>query len=184
MRGGALTAGYNSFAGAGHRFSIASGAQLRGASMYRGAPVGPSAAGYRFADRSVAANPRFSQAASRTFFNGSRYSSASGGSARVGGYAGSSRSGGWQSFGSPSPQHSTQGFSARPNNGSGEGGWHSFGQPQGAPRYTAPSQSYGAGGYRGSSSSTAAPHYNYSAPSAPRYNNSAPRYSALLGSAP
>lgn len=71
IRGGAITAGYNSFAGAGHRYSIASAGQLRSASFYHGSvPVSPSASSYRFSERAVNNNPRFSQSASRTFFHG------------------------------------------------------------------------------------------------------------------
>ncbi len=190
IRGGAITAGYNSFAGAGHRYSIASAGQLRSASFYHGSvPVSPSASSYRFSERAVNNNPRFSQSASRTFFsrpsspssfnnsrggtfNGSRYStpsSASGG-------------GGWQHFGSPAPQRQqSQSFSSRPNANS-ESGWHNFGggQPQ-APRYIAPATpNYGS--YRAPSNNNyrapTAPQQQYRAPSAPRYNAPAPRYSA------
>ena len=83
IRGGAITAGFNRFAGAGHRYSIANCGQLRSASVYRGGlPVSPNAGSYRFTDRAVSANPRFSQAASRTFFSRSQQSF--GGSARPG----------------------------------------------------------------------------------------------------
>ncbi len=144
IRGGALTAGFNSFAGAGHRYSIASAGQLRSASLYRGAiPVSPNGASYRFSDRAVSANPRFSQAGSRTFF--SRSSSPAFNNARSGGSFNGSRystpsagsGGGWQRFGSASPQRqAAPSYSSRPN---AESGWHAFGQPQqSAPRYNAP----------------------------------------------
>jgi hypothetical protein len=166
IRGGAMTAGFNSFAGAGHRFSVATGGQLRSASIYRGGiPVSPNAGAYRFNDRAVSPNARFSQAASRPFFSRPQSSF---GNARPGfNAAPSSGGGGWQHFGSPAPQRAQQGFASSPN-GSAESGWHNFGQPQ-APRYSVPS----------------APNYGgYRAPSAPSYNNSyrapaaAPRYSA------
>jgi len=194
IRGGALTAGFSSFAGAGHRFSPATVGQLRSASVYRGAiPVSPGAAGYRFSDRAVSANPRFSQAASRTFFSRPAQSFTNARSGTAGGIrsgftpapaASSGGGGGWQHFGTPQQRPAqAQGFASRPS-GNAESGWHSFGQPQ-APHYNAaPSApSYG-GGYRAPS----APSYNnngyrapspaphYSAPSAPHY--SAPHYSA------
>lgn len=187
IRGGAITAGFNSFAGAGHRFNVATAGQLRSASMFRGSiPVSPNAASYRFSDRAVSANPRFSQAAARPFFSRPQQSfnnarGSSFGNARP---APAASGGGWQRFGQPAPQHTqSQGFASRPGgNGNSESGWHGFGTPQ-APRYSAPSApSYG-GGYR----APAAPSYNnsyrapaaaphYSAPSAPRYN--APHYNA------
>jgi hypothetical protein len=187
IRGGAMTAGFNSFAGAAHHFSVATAGQIRSASLYRGAlPVSPNAAGYRFSDRAVSANPRFSQAASRSFFSHSQqsFNGARSGSFNAGrSGATSSGGGGWQHFGSPAPQRQqSQGFSSR-QNGTAESGWHNFGTP----RYSAPSapnNSYRApsapsyGGYRAPSTSNyggyrapAAPHY--SAPSAPHY--SAPR---------
>jgi len=187
IRGGALTASYNSFAGAGHRFNIASAGQLRGASMFRGSiPVSANGSAYRFSDRAVNSNLRLSQAGSRSFyssrgsFNGSRYATPSGGSGR----------GGWQSFGTPAPQRQqSQSFSNRPG-GNTESGWHGFGVPQAAPRNTAPAagRSYGGSSYGGSyrtpaqsynnnyRAPSAAPHY--SAPSAPRSAPAAPHYSA------
>ncbi len=184
IRGGAMTAGLNGFGGPGRRYAFATGGQLRGASLYRGSvPVTPTASSYRFSDRAVSANPRLSQAASRTFFSSRSASSGfNRGSfnSRPNVSAGGGSSG-WAHFGSPAPQSrpSTQGFYNRPGGNTGESGWHSFGQPQ-APRSSAPqgNQAYRApstpnyGGYRAPSTSN----YGYRAPStaAPRY--SAPRY--------
>ena len=180
IRGGALTAGFNSFAGAGHRFSVANAGQLRSASLYRGAiPVSPTAASYRFTNRSVSPNPRFSQAASRTFFSRSSSSSSSFNNSRAGSFNGSryatpSSGGGWHSFGSPAPQRQqSQTFSSRPG-GSSESGWHNFGQPQ-TPRANAPSR----GNYGGSYRAPAAPSYSYHPQATPRYNApAAPHYNA------
>jgi hypothetical protein len=205
IRGGAMTAGFNSFGGAGHRYSIANAGQIRSASLYRGGlPVTPTSASYRFSDRSVNANSRFSHAESRTFFSrpssANTWRSSAGGSFSGSRYAAPENRGGsfngsryttpsggstgWQRFGSPAPQRQLpQNFSSRPNS---DDGWHSFGQPK-APRYnTAPSTNYG---YRAPQSSPnygyrqpSTPSYNYRAPSAPRYSaphqQSAPRYSA------
>lgn len=188
IRGGALTAGFNGFAGAGHRYSFATSGQLRSAELYHGGlPVSPNASSYRFTDRAVNANPRFTQAASRTFFSRSQQSF--GGSARPG--FNSPASSGWQRFGSPAAAapRAQQSFTSRQPSGNAESGWHSFGQPQ-APRANAPAPSYSYrapanqnyGGYR--APAPAAPRYNYSAPAAPHYSapsaprNSAPHYSA------
>ena len=167
IRGGAMTAGLNSFAGAGHRYSVASVSQLRSASLYRGSiPVSPNA-GYRFSDRQVNANPRFSQLASRPFFSRQQQFNAP----RSTFNNAPSNASGWQRFGSPgnfAPQRQ-QSFSSHAN-GTNENGWHSFGQPQQTPRYSynAPrTPSYNA---------PRTPSYTYSAPAAPRY--SAPHYSA------
>ena len=192
IRGGALTAGFNSFAGTGHRYSIANAGVLRSASIYRGAvPVSPNASSYRFSERAVTANPRFAQAQSRTFFSRPQGSFGGAGASRSAGLfnnnarpgfnsAPSSGSGGWQRFGSPAPQRmqQPQTFTNR-SNGTGESGWHNFGQPA-APRYSAPAApNYG--NYRAPSS--AAP--RYSAPAAPHYNapraQPAPHYSAPKG---
>jgi hypothetical protein len=174
IRGGALTAGLNGFGGAAHRYSFATSGQLRSAEVYHGGlPVSPNAGSYRFSDRAVSANPRFSQSASRQFFSRPQQSfgarpSYSAPPAAAGG-------GGWQRFGSPAPQRPQQSFSSRPN-ASAESGWHNFGQPP-APRSSAP----------------AAPNYNYRAPAAPRYSApaasrysppAAPRYSAPSYKAP
>jgi len=202
FRGGAITASYNSFGGAGHRYSFANAGQLRSASFYHGSvPVSPNAASYRFTERPVNGNPRFSQSASRTFFSRPSSPSAFGNNSRGGTFNGSRYStpsspsangGGWQRFGSPAPQRQQpQTFSSRPY-GNAESGWHNFGQPQ-TPRYNAPSTpNYGgyrapAGSSYGSYRAPAASSYNnyrapaaprYSAPSAPRYNAPAPHYSA------
>lgn len=180
IRGGAMTAGFNGFAGAGHRYSVATTGVLGGASLIHGGlPVSPNSGGYRFSERAVSGNTRFSQMASRPFFSrqqGFNTPRSSFSTPRPTASAPSAASG-WQHFGSPgasAPQRQTQSFTSRPNTTS-ESGWHSFGAPQQAPRssYSAPaSPSYN---YRAPSAS--APRYNYSAPAAPRYN-SAPRYSA------
>jgi hypothetical protein len=187
IRGGAMTASLGAFGGPGRHYSVASMGQLSAASLYRGGvPVSPSGGSYRFSDRQVAANPRFAQAASRTFFSRPQQFSAP---RQSFGSAPSAGSGGWQRFGSPgnyaSQQRTTPGFNSRPSGGT-ESGWHSFGQSQ-PPRYSysAPAaQSY---------SAPPAQHYNappvqhYNAPpaqrySAPNYNSyrapAAPRYSA------
>jgi hypothetical protein len=186
IRGGAITAGFNSFGGAGHRFSMASAGQIRSASLYRGSlPVSPNAASYRFADRAVNANPRLSQAGSRSFFS-SNYRSAGSYNSGARSTAGSS-GGGWQHFGTSTPRTQPQNFAAPRSGANAESGWHGFatphtnsapsygGQGYGAPRNNYPATNYGGGAYRAPSAS--APRYNYNAPTAPHYN-SAPRYSA------
>jgi hypothetical protein len=163
IRGGAMTAGLGAFAGAGHRYSAATGGQLNSASLYRGGiPVSRSASSYRFTDRPVTSNPRFSQSASRPFFSRSQQFNAPRST-----FNNAPSTSGWQHFGSPgnfAPAHLQQSFTSRPNT-NGESGWHTFGNSS-QPRYnySAPSgQRYNA---------PATSHYNaprYSAPSAPKY---------------
>jgi hypothetical protein len=164
IRGGAMTASLGAFAGAGHRYSAATGGQLSAASVYRGGvPVARTASSYRFSDRTVASNPRFSQIGSRQFFSRSQQFNAPRST-----FNRAPSSSGWQHFGSPgnfAPGRAQQNFASRP--GSGESGWHTFGNSQ--PRYSAPSApSYN---YRAPT-----PTQRYSAPAAPRFN--APRYNA------
>jgi hypothetical protein len=164
IRGGAMTASVGAFAGAGHRYSMATGGQLSAASVYRGGvPVARTASSYRFSDRTVASNPRFSQIGSRQFFSRSQPFNAPRST-----FNSAPSSSGWQHFGSPgnfTPERSQQNFASRPS--SGESGWHTFGNSQ--PRYHAPS----------------APNSNYHEPSTQRYSApAAPRYSAPHYSAP
>jgi hypothetical protein len=177
IRGGAMTASLSAFGGPGRRYSVASAGQLSAASLYRGGvPVSPNAGSYRFSDRQVSANPRVSQAASRTFFSRPQQFSAPHQS-----FAAPSSNGGWQRFGSPgaysSQQRSAPSYPSRPS-AAAESGWHSFGQSQpprysysapAAPRYSAPAAPrYSAPSYN-----------NYRPPSAPRYNApAAPRSKA------
>jgi len=167
----------SAFGGPGRRYSVASAGQLSAASLYRGGvPVSPNAGSYRFSDRQVSANPRVSQAASRTFFSRPQQFSAPHQS-----FAAPSSNGGWQRFGSPgaysSQQRSAPSYPSRPS-AAAESGWHSFGQSQpprysysapAAPRYSAPAAPrYSAPSYN-----------NYRPPSAPRYNApAAPRSKA------
>jgi uncharacterized protein DUF6600/FecR-like protein len=159
IRGGAMTANLGSFAGAGHRYSVATGGQLSSASLYRGGiPVSRTASSYRFTDHAVASNPRFSQVGSRSFFSRSQQFNAPRSTFNN---APSGGGGGWQRFGSPgnfAPARPQQNYASRPN--AGESGWHTFGNSQ--PRYSAPF----------------APNYNYRAPTGPRSTYSAPHYSA------
>jgi hypothetical protein len=171
IRGGAMTAGLGAFAGAGHRYSAATGGQLSAGAVYRGGiPLSPSSASYRFTNRTVAANPRFSQLGSRSFFSRPQQFNAPRSSFNNAPSAG----GGWQRFGSPgnfTAAHSPQNYASRPN-ANGESGWHSFGQSQPT---------------RNSYRAPAASNYNYRAPVTPRsgYNvPAAPRYSAPRYSAP
>jgi hypothetical protein len=160
IRGGAMTASLGAFAGAGHRYSAATGGQLSAATLYRGRlPVSPSAASYRFTDRAAAGNPRFSQLASRRFFSRSQQFNTPRRS-----FDNAPSASGWQRFGSPgnfAPQRPSQNYAGRASGT--ESGWHSFGQSQ-PPRY--------------SYSAPAAPNYSYRAPSTSTYSYHAPRYSA------
>jgi len=161
IRGGAMTASLGAFAGAGHRYSVATGGQLGAAALYRGGiPVSRTASSYRFTDRAATSNPRFSQLASRSFFSRSQQFNAP----RSPFSNAPSNSGGWQHFGSPgnfAPARSQQNYASRPN--ASESGWHTFGNSQ--PRYN--------------SSAPAAPNYSYRTPAAPHYSApAAPKYKA------
>jgi hypothetical protein len=159
IRGGAMTASVGLFAGAGHRYSAATSGQLGSASLYRGGiPVPRTASSYRLSARPPAANPRFSQLASRPFFSRPQQFSAPRST-----FNNAPANSGWQHFGSPgnyAPARPPQSFASRPS--AGESGWHTFGNSQ--PRYSAP----------------AAPNYNYRAPATQqRYNAPpAPKYKA------
>jgi hypothetical protein len=178
IRGGAMTASVGAFAGAGHRYSAATGGQLSAASVYRGAiPVSRTASSYRFTDRAATSSPRFSQAASRPFFSRAQQFNAPRSTFNTAPSGGS----GWQRFGSPgntAPARS-QNYASRP--ATSESGWHTFGNSQ--PRYNAApaAPSYNS---RGSSGPT----YNYRAPTTPNYNNyrapSAPNYNYRAPSTP
>jgi hypothetical protein len=170
FRGGALTASVGAFAGAGHRYSAASVAQLGSATLYRGGiPVARTAASYRFTERPAAVNPRLSQMASRSFFSRAQQFNTPRST-----FNSTPANSGWQRFGSPgnfAPARPQQSNANRPNNA--ESGWHTFGNSQ--PRYgssapAAPSYNYHAPAAR--YSAPAAPHYSaphYSAPAAPKY---------------
>lgn len=170
IRGGAMMAAYSSFGGLRQRFSPATGAQLRGATLFHGqVPVSPSRTSYQFSARSAVANPRLASAANRQFFStrgtGFTQRTAADGFARAGAtqssygrtnnYAPAARSqssSGWQRFGDPGRSTGmSQGFAA----GQQDSGWHHFGEAR-----------------------QATPAYNYGRSYGPSGNYSSPRYSA------
>ncbi len=156
IRGGAMTAAFDRFAGPNRQFSPATRGQLTNATLFRGQmPVGPTRGSYQFSNRQAAANPRLASTTNRQFFqhqqpryragvagatNGSRFSSAQqsgrgvapysqGSYAARGNYAASPRTsaGGWQRFGDPGTSSAyRQGFTGAQE----QSGWHRFGQPQ------------------------------------------------------
>ncbi len=70
IRGGAMTASYNTFGGLRQHFTPANRGQLTGANLFRGQlPVSPTRASYQFSQRSAIANPRLASAANRQFFS-------------------------------------------------------------------------------------------------------------------
>ncbi len=195
IRGGALTASYNTFGGLHQRFSPATRGQLSGVNLFRGQiPVSPTRASYQFSARQANANPRLASAANRQFFahqapgnqtgwtrvgggNGARAVAPNlqGSYGRSNGYSAPARTpsaaGGWQRFGDPGRSNPTsQGFtqSQEPS------GWHHFGEARPAtpsyssPRYEAPQQRQNFSGFGGGRSSYSAPHQ--SAPAAPHYS--------------
>ncbi len=69
VRGGAMTAAFNSFGGPNRRFSPATREQLGNASLFRGQmPVSPTRASFQFANRQATVNPRLASVGNRQFF--------------------------------------------------------------------------------------------------------------------
>jgi hypothetical protein len=197
IRGGAMTASYNSFGGLRQHFSPATRGQLSGANLFRGQlPVSPTRASYRFSQRSAIANPRLASAANRQFFShrsfgyGAVGTQRATGFARTGGsnmqssygrsngYAAPARNSstsGWQRFGDPGRSSGvSQGFTGAQE----QSGWHHFGEARQA------TPSYSSGRSNGSMSSYSSPRYQapqqrqsfsgYGAASGGRFNYSAP----------
>lgn len=181
IRGGAMTAGFNSFGGPYHRFSAATRVQLNNVSLFRGrVPVTPARDSYRFATRQAVANPRLTAAGNRQFFqsrassyyrspyNGGRgFANGQDGYGRAGNYGASSRNSGsgWTRFGDPGMSNGYRQNFSGPRE---QSGWHRFGEPQrgssnsGGRTYTPGNSRTYSGGYQ------SRPHY--SAPSAPHYS--------------
>ena len=208
-RGGAITAGYNSFGGPHQRFSPATRSQLANGNAFRGGqiPISPSRASYQLSSRSAVANPRLASAANRQFYQSSQFRSA-GSVGSQGGFARSGVSGavprssgslGGSSFGQPShgvppnlrnnsAQNSFGNRNGAVNGGrtSSSGGWQRFGDPgtggalrQGFASGSEPSGWHSFGQPQRSTSSATPRAYSPSS-STPRY--SSPQYNGSSGS--
>lgn len=139
IRGGAMTAAYNSFGGLRQHFSPATRGQLSGVSLFRGQiPVGPARTSYQFAGRPANANARLASAANRQFF--SHQTTGSQNAFRSSGYASQGHAGtGWTSFGGTNGDRGVapnmggsyaRGNGYSPSTGtSASGGWQRFGDP-------------------------------------------------------
>lgn len=145
IRGGALTAGYNSFGLSHQRFAAATRGEIQGATSFNGRlPLSATRGSMNFAGREPVPNSHLAAAQSRTFFHQSAPQSRSFAGASVSRSYGNTRSyssssAGWRTFGAPA----TSGSAGYRANQSAESGWHSFGQ-----------QKPGANSYQGQRSSS------------------------------
>ncbi len=132
VRGGAMSAAYNSFGGPGRHFSPATREQLGNASLFRGQmPVSPSRASFQFTNRQATVNPRLANAGNRQFFQHQQVGQRAGFNGNGSRFGAATGSPGVAPRGvAPNMQGQTAGRSnyAAPRSGA-TGGWQHFGDP-------------------------------------------------------